>query len=178
MNMDYLEGDNYKLYMESWNFWTYSDLFWWRHNFWWLYSLIFPFFCLLLLSPIIGHQSALQYFSSSALYYWNRIRVLPGGYIIFIYHLIFWIIATYSLLIYLIFMTVSYLTESLPCSLKDNVPWLLLTTLFLEYKHSITSPYLLYLNRWNCIEWYLVDLFILGYRRYLDRGRKCLGVCV
>ena len=41
-------------------------------------------FCLLLLSLILGHHSALCYFNIGELYSWNLIRVHPSGHIAYI----------------------------------------------------------------------------------------------
>ena len=81
MNMDSLEGDYDSLHMESWYLRKTSDILCLIHNF--RAAVLFNFFCLLLFSPILIHNSALRYFSSGGLDSQNQIRVLPGGYIIF-----------------------------------------------------------------------------------------------
>ena len=134
-------------------------------------------FCLLLLSTILIHQSVLRYFISSKVDARTRNRVLPGGYIIIQSQLI--------LLQYHHTFSFHFLNRDdglfpqsvIYCSSKDNNTWWLLTILCLEDNHRIIGTGFLYLNRCNCAAWYLIDLFRLGNRTYVDGGRTCLGIC-
>ena len=87
MNMDSLEGDGDRMYMQSWNFWKASDWFFEDTTSGRLSYLLF-LFCLFLFYHILRKWSALHYFNSGEVDARTQIRVLPGGYIIFQYHLI------------------------------------------------------------------------------------------
>ena len=142
-------------------------------------------FSLLLLSPIIINQSVLWYFSSGEVDYRTWIRVLPGCYIIFQSHLI---LMQYDHLLLMqydnifsphswIGMTVLFNHNFICCILEDNVTRLLFNKFFPEGNHNIIGPGFLYLNRCNCVAWYLIDIFRLGSRIYFNVGRTFLSIC-
>ena len=89
VNMYYLVGDNYILFMESWYFLKSFRSLLLKIQILGGCLLCCFLFCLFLFSPIISHQFELHDFSSSRVDPQNRIRVLLGGYIIFQSHLIF-----------------------------------------------------------------------------------------
>ena len=175
MNMYYLVGYDDILFIESWYFLKAWDHFCWIHNFQAavLFAVSFFFF---LFSTILSHQSVLRYFSSGEVYAWTRIRVLPGAYIIIKSHLL--LLQYHNTLSLDWFnMGCGLFTHSIiRCSSEENVSWWLFTTLCLEYSHRIIDPGLLYLNRCNCAVLYIIYLFRLGYRRYLDGGSTCMGI--
>ena len=97
-------------------------------------------FCLFFFYPILTHQSALCYFSSGEVYYRNITRVLPGGFIIYQYHLL---LMQYHHAFFLHFLNrddCSFSHSTIRCILENNFPVLLLRTLFSEYNHRIISP--------------------------------------
>ena len=138
--------------------------------------LYYFLFCLFLLSPIFSHQSVLSQFSSGDLDALNRIGVIPGSYIIIQYHLL---LLHYHHTFYFCFFNMDdgLFPHSIICWHSGvNVIWWLLNNLCSEDNRRIIVPGFFCLNRCNCTVWYLIDLFILGSRRYLGGCSTCLDI--
>ena len=165
-NMDYLEAEDDRMYMNYWHYWKASELFSEDTTFGHLYYLLFTF-TLFLLSPILRHQSAFYYFIISEVDSQNRIMVLPGGYIFLQSQLL--LMKHRNILFVNFFNKDNGLVPHniIRCSSEDNVCWWLWAILWLEENHMVIGPDLFYLNRYNCVSWYIVDFFSLGSKIYL-----------
>ena len=103
---------------------------------------------------------------SGEVYSWTKIRVLPGGYIIFQSQIILLNYRNIFNLFLLKRYDGSFYHIVIRCRLEDNFPWWFTTNLCSEDNHMIISTDVLYLNRFDCTEWYLVDFFRPGSRIY------------
>ena len=167
MNVYYLEGEDYRLYMDYWGFWKASYYLFWRHNFRAAVLFRVSFFAssfYLLLSATSLYCTTLK---ASEVYSQTRISVLPGGYIIFQSCLI---LLQYRHIFSFRFLNRdgSFFLQHSTLKLGGKFSWMIFEYPFLEENHRVIGPGLLCLNRFNYAVWYLFGLFILVPIRYLN----------
>ena len=132
---------------------------------------------LLHLFHMIIHQSALIYFTSVETDFWTRIRVIPGGCIIFQSHLI---LLKYLHILYLHLLNWYgglFPHRVIRCSLEENISRWLLNMLYSEENHRTIVSDFFYLNKCNGMACYPIDFFGIGSRINLYESSKFLGVC-
>ena len=153
--------------MESWNIWKTSDWSCQRHNVW--AALFFSVFFLPL--PFLSYLQPPVWIALHLEQQRGICTNLNQGYYWWLHHFpISQSLAAVSS--YIIFYSLSWYDGYFPpslilCSSEDNVTRKFLTTIWLEDKNRTTCTGFLYLNRCNCMAWYLIDLFRTGYRRHL-----------
>ena len=143
------------------------------------YYFMFPFH-LFLMHYIIIHRSELCYFWSGKVDLWSQILVIPGGDVFFIIWKSQLLLLQYFHIFFLILFKGGdglFPHIILCCVLEENISIWFLNPIFSEGNHHIICYDLLYLDIFNGLLCYCIDLLIIGYIKNLDRENTCLNFC-